>query len=660
MKTSAFVRLLGFALAASAFAQTPKFGPALSLPVQKAPLAIAAADFNGDGFQDIAIGNSYSATISIFLGMGNGKFSAAAPLTLPSNCSAAYLTARSFTGAASPDLLAICALGDVLVLPNTGSGTFGAVISTSTPNPAWVGNLLLGSIHPAIADFNGDGHLDIALPTFGLLNLAGSWSLLLGKGDGSFQTPAPLPFVGLIPTSLAAGDFNGDGKPDLVAGYFSGSSFLEFAVGNGDGTFRATSSIILPVSAGSLILVADVNGDGNLDLVFAGSSLLTNFQELSNYGFLGASAVAVFLGNGKGGFTMSFNALEGTYMSGAALANVLGTGSLDLIETTIQGNFFSGAIPTGAIEVRPGNGDGTFGDPIILPFLDSTVPTDIAVADFNGDGRPDIAVASLPAKGISLGGFELSSDLGSFVTSILGELPSGDGDVLLNTTPSQAFTDTNAASFATGPMASGSIVTAFGSNLAGSTAVATALPLPTKLGGDTITVTDSTGAMLSAPLFYVSPTQINYAIPAAAASGLATITVQSGTSAVTIKQQIASVAPGIFADNLFAAGFSLAIVNGVQQLTPLVQNGALVPVNVAGGQTYLVLYGTGIRNHAKPVVATAGTAQITAAYAGAQGVYLGEDQINIQLPASLQGAGTIEVSLLVDGQTSNAVQVLIQ
>jgi len=651
-----------FVCAHAVFAQTPTFGSPSSLPAQKASLAVATADFNADGLQDIAVANASSSTVSIFLGTGGGAFSPAATVSLPYSCQDAYVTTGNFTGAASPDLLIVCALGNVLVAPNTGSGTFGAPIPTDLPSTAWVGNLLLGSIHPAIADFNHDGHLDIAVPTFDFVS--GGWYLLLGKGNGSFQTPSALSFPGSVPLSLAAGDFNGDGKPDLVTVVYDsvGDPYLDFAAGNGNGTFASATSVGVEPTIGSLILAADVNGDGKLDIVVAGSSLYTNLLELISPSSEGASAVTVFLGDGKGGFKMSFTATEVSYMTGAELADVNGDGKLDLIESTIQGNFFSGGAPTGAIEVRLGNGDGTFGDPSKLSFPSSTVPTDLAVADFNGDGQPDIVVASLPANPLSIGSISLGSSLAGLLIKILGELPSGDADVLLNTTiaATPTFTDTNAASFATGAMASGSIVSAFGTGLAAVPASATSLPLPTMLGGDTITVTDSTGVSLPAPLFYVSPTQINYAIPNAAASGLATITIQSGTSAFTAKQQIATVAPGIFADNHFAAGFSLVIVNGVQQLTPLVENGALVPVDVAGGQTYLVLYGTGIRNHANPVTVTAGSAQITAAYAGAQGVYLGEDQINIQLPASLQGAGTIEVSLLVDGQTSNSVQVLIQ
>jgi uncharacterized protein (TIGR03437 family) len=641
----------------------------MSLPAQKAPLAIAAADFNGDGLPDIAVANSESQTISIFLAAGAGGFSPAATITLPLDCMAAYLTTGKFTGAAGPDLLAVCPLGGVVVIPNTGHGTFGTPIATDLPAPAWVGNLLFGYIHPAIGDWNGDGHLDIVVPTLDVENGGGGWYILLGKGDGTFQTPTAIRMTGVIPVSVAAGDFNGDGKLDIVAGSYdeSGLFSLLFAAGNGDGTFAFPSIYSLQLNYGSIILAADVNGDGKLDIVIAGSALYPDLTRLGQDN--GDSAVTVFLGDGKGGFGSaangykpSFNVAETSYMSGAALANVLGTGKLDLIETTIQANFLVGGPVTGAITVRPGNGDGTFGNPIALSTPSTTIPTDLAVADFNGDGRPDIAVSWLPAQGVAINA-SLTSDFLSLLQTVLAQLPSGSADILLNETSvatAPAFTDTNAASFATGSLAKGSIVSAFGAGLSTSTATNVSLPLPVSLGDDTVTIKDSSGASLPAPLFYVSPTQINYEIPDAAASGAATITIQSGSNSFTATQQIVPVAPGLFASNGMGLGSWIQTVNGLQQNTPLVQNGAMVPIDVSGGQTYLVLYGTGIHNHANPAVATVGSAQVTAAYAGAQGVYLGEDQINIQLPASLQGAGAIGVSLMVDGQVSNSVKILIQ
>jgi uncharacterized protein (TIGR03437 family) len=662
--------LLSFSLVVGAFAQTPTFGPLSSFAAQQAPLAIAAGDFNGDGFQDLAVGNADSASVSIFLGTGTGSFSTAAAVPLTSGCQVAYLYAGKFTGAANPDLLAVCPLGVIEVLPNTGHGTFGTAIPTTLPLPAWVGNLLLGYIHPAFGDFNGDGKLDIAIQGLDQNNApGGDWYVLLGKGTGAFGTASELPFVNaafldtIVPLSITAGDFNGDGKLDLVTAVTDGDSnqFFEFAAGNGDGTFQKAFVYSLPGTFGSLLLAADVNGDGNLDVVIAGAALATNLNGLLDGG-MGQSAITVFLGDGKGNFKMGFNTIETPYVSGAVLASVRGTGKLDLVETVIGGDFANGGPPSGAIQIRPGNGDGTFGNPVALSSYPSlTIPTDLAIADFNGDGHPDIAIASLPSKAVTIDA-SLVTDFASLLTAVLQSFPNGSATVMLNTTVgvTLTFSDTNAASFATGAVAKGSIVSAFGSNLATSTASDSGLPLPLTLGGATISIKDASGATLSAPLFYASPSQINFEIPDAAAAGAATITIQAGGSVFTATQQIQSVAPGIFSSGGLAVGSVIQLVNGVQQTTSILQNGALAPINVSGGQTYLVLYGTGIHNHANPVTLVAGSTQTTAAYAGMQGVYVGEDQINVQLPASLQGAGKIGVSLVVDGQTSNTVQILIQ
>jgi uncharacterized protein (TIGR03437 family) len=660
-----------------AFAQAPSFAAPETVAAQQAPLAITAADFNKDGFQDLAVANGQNSTISVFLGNGKGQFTAAPVVNEPAGCQAGYLTHGNFTGAASPDILAVCPLGGFAIFPNTGNGTFGSPVVTTVPDGAWVGNLLLGSIHPAIADFNGDGYLDIALPVFDQSSFTGSWYILLGKGNGTFQSATSLDFYGVIPISLVAGDFNGDKIPDLVtAGYDTNNStnpsfLLQFAAGKGDGTFALPRSVILPQGAGSILLAADVNGDGKLDIVVAGSSLYENLNTLEST-FLGGTPqnpngsadVTVLLGDGTGGFKQVIDIPESTYVSGAALADVLGSGKLDLIETVIQGNFLAGAAPSGAVTVRLGNGDGTFGAAVPLKIPSTTIPTDVTTADFNGDGLADIAFASVPSKGVTIS-LQGLTGLGGILQQVLSQLPNGNGEVLLNTAaavtpPTLTFTDTNAASFAAGAVAKGSIVTAFGTNIAGSTAINMALPLPTNLGGDTISIKDAGGAVTAAPLFYVSPGQINYEIPDSVASGAATITIQSGSTAFTATQQIVSVAPGIFASNGMAAGSSIRVVNGAQQIASLIQNGAPAPIDVSGGQTYLVLYGTGIHNHANPVVANIGSTPVTAAYAGVQGYYAGEDQINIQLPASLAGAGVIAVSLVVDGQTSNSANIQIQ
>ena len=417
--------------AREASAQAPDFASPLSYTVQKAPLAIASADFNGDGAMDLAVANAESQTISIFLGTGAGAFSVAPTINLPSNCQAAYLATGDFTGAAGPDLLAVCPLGPIVVVPNTGHGTFGAPIVTTLPEPAWVGNMLFGYVHPAIADFNGDGHLDIAVPTFDDTSKVTGWYLLLGKGNGQFQSPSALPFTGTYSASLVAGDFNGDGKPDLAAAiYTEGSLALQFAAGRGDGTFATPVVYSLPSTCGSTLQAADLNGDGKLDILITGSSMLSSLKMLGHDE--GDSAVTVLLGDGKGGFTTRFNTIETNYMSGAVLAKILGSGKLDLVEATIASDFLAGLAPIGAVTVRPGNGDGTFGNPIALSMPSTTIPTDLVVADFNGDGRPDIAFPSVPAENYTVA---LTTDLEQLLSSALQIFPVGAVEVAVNLTP---------------------------------------------------------------------------------------------------------------------------------------------------------------------------------------------------------------------------------
>jgi uncharacterized protein (TIGR03437 family) len=652
---------MGAVFGAFVAAQNPTFGSLQSLPAQQSPLAVTAADFNGDGNMDLAIASSESEVIAVYLGNGAGGFTASGTISTPSGCLPSYITAAKFTGAANPDILAVCPLGPIVIFPSKGSATFGSGIVTNLPTgSAWVGNLLFGSIHPSIADVNGDGMLDLAITTYDPDQGQGFSFLILGLGNGKFQYPQQIPFVSEIPISIVAGDFNHDGKIDLVsAGYDGlGNMALQFCAGNGDGTFVYPTSLQIATNTGSILLAADVNGDGNLDVVIAGSSLLPSIANLGKDE--GDSSVSVFLGDGKGGFALKYNNVEPNYMTGAALANVLGTGRLDLIEAQVQGDFYTGSAPQGYIKVRPSYGDGTYGSPIALSVSPSVVPTDVTVADFNKDGKPDIAIAWLPTQGIEILA-TLDAGLNGLLDTILSQLPMGNAGVLLNTTvATPTFTDTNAASFAAGPQAKGAIVTAFGAGLSNGTAAAAAVPLPTNLANTTVTITDASKATIPAPLFYVSPTQINYQIPDTAATGQATVTIQGGGNTFTATQQVNTVAPGVFNSSGMALGSWISVVNGTQTYYSLVQNGQLAPINVSTGQAFIVLYGTGFHNHVNAVTVTVGTTQLTAAYAGAQGVYPGEDQINVQLPASLAGAGVVNVTLLVDGQQSNVVQIKIQ
>jgi uncharacterized protein (TIGR03437 family) len=220
------------------------------------------------------------------------------------------------------------------------------------------------------------------------------------------------------------------------------------------------------------------------------------------------------------------------------------------------------------------------------------------------------------------------------------------------------------------PFAPESIVSAYGANLAGGTISAATLPLPTSLDGNTVTVTDSAAAARQAPLFYVSPSQTNFEIPAGTATGTATVTFQNQngtTQSATIS--IGSVSPGIFELNGsgLVAAWVLPVISGVQQpLQPVHQlvagNVVALPISLGPSteQVYLEMYGTGIRN-AKSITATVGGLNVPVLFSGAAPGFAGEDQVNIgPLPLSLAGKGSVNILLTAGGQAANTVNVTIQ
>ncbi len=218
----------------------------------------------------------------------------------------------------------------------------------------------------AVADFNGDGKPDLAV----LQATPPTVSILLGKGDGSFQPPASQA-LSLIPQALAAGDFNGDGIPDLAI--FSQPAHVVVLQGNGDGTFRAlpSSLAIASSSTGNLIGVADFNGDGKADLI------------------VGASGVSVLLGNGDGTFQapLPINKAVGPYF---AVGDFNGDGKPDIVADLPD------ELPPGPLLSIPslllGNGNGTFGPPLAASLGWGAGP--IVAADFNGDGKLDLATSA--------------------------------------------------------------------------------------------------------------------------------------------------------------------------------------------------------------------------------------------------------------------------
>jgi hypothetical protein len=263
------------------------------------------------------------------------------------------------------------------VLLGNGEGTFKPAVNYPVGDfPAFV----------AVGDFDGDGILDLAVASAGLkANFQGTVSVLLGKGDGTFQPPHNYA-AGIYTLSVAIGDFNGDGIPDLVVSNTGGNGnnfhggSVGVLLGKGDGTFQDAVHYAVGISALSVTL-GDFNGDGILDL--AVPNLLTN-------------EVSVLLGTGDGTFQVAAHYAVGplTWYGGAgaqrcvAVRDFNGDGIPDLAVS-----FFGG------VRVLLGNGDGTFQTTAISYVAG---PDAVAVGDFNGDGLPDLAVCIAGLNKVSI------------------------------------------------------------------------------------------------------------------------------------------------------------------------------------------------------------------------------------------------------------------
>jgi uncharacterized protein (TIGR03437 family) len=268
---------------------------------------------------------------------------------------------------------------------------------------------------------------------------------------------------------------------------------------------------------------------------------------------------------------------------------------------------------------------------------------------------------------------------------------SGDDDIAVllgtfTTTPAMV----SAASYSTtAPVSPGSFVSIFATDSAITQAQSSSPPM-TCLGNLGVTISDFSGAKTSLPLFYAGqsqsyagPIQINAQIPQSVAAGAASFTVSiytpppTSTSTPCMSPQtgisqkgsitVAAVAPALFSANGIGKGLAAATFASVQtpaaqyvfmcpatgKCPPYVSN----PIDVSEGDTFLVLYGTGIANRPglSSVTVTVGSQALPALYAGPTPGFAGLDQVNVALPASLKGSGTVYVTVSISGTTSNQV-----
>jgi hypothetical protein len=338
---------------------------------------VTVGDVNNDGKPDIITGNKGANTVSVLLGNGDGTFQP--QLVVPGGTRIDGAFAADINGDGKPDLVEDNYAADsIWVLDGNGDGTFGP----PTVYPTDDQGRFQGPDGPTVADVNGDGIPDLLYGTY----VGATVVVRLGKGDGAFgpeQKYAARPGA----YAVEAVDLTGDGRPDLVVVNAVDNS-VSVLMNNGDGTFAPQK--VYPVGTNPYSMtVADVNGDGTPDVI------TSNRDD---------NTVSVLLGNGDGTFQPQRTFQTGKTPRRVAVGDFNGDGRLDLV-TANQGD--------NSASVLLGNGDGTFatgGQAAPAPDLR---PFQVAVADLNGDGRPDVVTANRSDNSV---GVLLSNPDGSFQT----------------------------------------------------------------------------------------------------------------------------------------------------------------------------------------------------------------------------------------------------
>ena len=342
--------------------------------------SMVARDLNGDGKLDLVIANECTdstctaGSVSVLLGNGDGTFQPAVTYKAPYFPN--IVAIADLNGDGKLDIVAgtYCGNGDTTCLSSSATVLLGNGDGTFQAGLGYAAGSYVSSV--AVGDLNGDGKPDIV--TDGCFDsICGNVAVLLGNGDGTFQ--AAMTYGSGGASSVAIGDLNGDGKPDLAV--INNGGGAEVLLGNGDGTFAETFSVGGFVAFS--VVVADVNGDGKLDLVTANPCITSTNGCPSG-------AVGVLLGNGDGTFqNATIYSSGGVYAHSVVVVDVNGDGKADVV----LGNTFTPNGPGSNAAVLFGNGDGTFQSPVSYESGPGNAPS-VVPGDVNGDGIIDLLVVA--------------------------------------------------------------------------------------------------------------------------------------------------------------------------------------------------------------------------------------------------------------------------
>jgi len=522
------------------------FGAPATSTVGNQPDGITAGDFNRDGILDLAVANYADSSVSILLGVGDGSFQSAHSYTVGS--SALAVAVADWNGDGIPDL-AVATFSDVKILLGNGDGTFHAPVSyIAGSNPFAL----------AVGDFNADGKADLAVAN----DSSGSISIFLGRGDGTFL-PAATYNVGASPRSIATGDWNEDGKTDLAVANF-GSNDISILMGNSDGTFQPAVSYSNPPGASPTgVMASDVNGDGHADLLIAYYGNGWRFN--------------VSLGSGAGTFSSADWESAGAGAYGLAVADFNGDGSVDL--AIAGGGTNSVLVFAGHAATLSLSGDGQ---------------STIAGTQFASRLRATVVDAGLKAiPGVFVGMTAPASGAGATLSPVNGSITDASGVAAQDATANRnlgAYTiSVNAGLLHTsfhetnilGPAA---VLTP--ANATQRTRVGTAFPKPLQ-----VTVTDIAGNLLSgvtvtftAPASSASAT-LSSTTAATNASGVASVTATANAAAgpYTVTAAVGAVTTSFSLTNQGAALLSLSASTSSTTLSsPVTLTAAVTPAAATG------------------------------------------------------------------------------